>query len=109
MNTEDRAKEVGMARAESANMDNVRTARQIARELCADGRAISMDDVRAEMTKRHPGTVYGAWCGSVWVRGEFRPVGFTNSKVPGSHSNLLRLWQLRVVPVPAASSLEASR
>ena len=92
---EQRAAERGKALAASANYRNVELARQIARELCAGGREICADDVRVEMTKRFPDTVYGNWCGSIFKGDDFIATGFTKSKTKGSHANLLRTWTLK--------------
>lgn len=92
---EERAKARGQARAESANYRNVQLARMMAKELAGDGRAICADDVRASMLEHFPDTVFGNWMGSVFKGPEWVAVGFTKSKTPGSHANLLRTWRLK--------------
>lgn len=93
---EERAKERGIARAESANSRNVQLAREVARDVYLAGCVpISADDVRRRMEARFPDTVFGNWMGSVFRRSEWEPVGFTFSRTKGSHSNRLLTWRLR--------------
>lgn len=93
---EQRAAERGIARAGAAHYRDLQLAREIAKELyLGSGRPICADDVRAEMSRRFPDTVYGNWMGAVWKGQEWRPVGFTHSKTKNSHSNLLRTWVLK--------------
>lgn len=98
---EEKAKARGMARAASANYRNVQLAREVARDLARDGRAISMDQVREAMLLRHPEAMETEpgrkrnWLGSVWNTGEWVAVGLVKSNQAGAHRNLLRQWKLK--------------
>ena len=93
---EEKAKERGKARAESANYRDVQIARQIAKEafLCG-GLPVSADDVRRVMTRRFPDTAYGNWLGSCFRGNEWEPVGWVQSTHKGGHRRAIRTWRLK--------------
>lgn len=92
---EERAKARGQKRAASAHYRDLQIARDIAREIASRPLTICADDVRREMLRRFPDTVWKNWAGSIFSGPQWYPVGFTRSTVAGSHANLLRTWRLR--------------
>lgn len=94
---ESRAKARGMKLAGAARYRDLALARQVARELGADGRAVSGDDVRRVLGERHPETLEGNlnYLGAVWERKVWAPSGFVRSRTAGSHGNRLIAWRLR--------------
>ncbi len=92
-----KARDRGMARAESANWRNVQLAREAAKRAYSKlGRPISSDDIRNEAPELFEYTEGPKrnWMGSVWTE-EWRSVGMTRSRAEGSHGNLLRTWVLK--------------
>ncbi len=92
---EARARDRGMRVAASAHNRDLALARDIARELGADGSHVWADRVRVVLAERHPDIVPGNWLGALWERKLWKPVGFITSKTAGSHGNRLVLWVLR--------------
>lgn len=88
-----RAAERGIARAGAAHHTDLRLARQIARELGADGSEVWADRVREVMAERWPDITPGNWLGALFRGGEWEPAGLIRSKTVGSHANLLRTWR----------------
>ena len=84
-----RAAERGKARAGAAHHTDLRLAREIARELGADGSEVWADRVREVMAERWPDIEPGNWLGALFRGGEWRVVGFVRSKTAGSHGNRL--------------------
>lgn len=89
-----RARDEALESHESNHGDRLEECRAHLRMLCRSGRPwVCADDVRPlvrEMTA--PGESLN-WVGAVFRTDEWEPVGFTRSKVEGSHGNLLRTWR----------------
>ena len=88
-----RAAERGKALAASAHYRDLALAREIALELAQGGNVICADQVRLETLRRWPDIAWGNWAGSLFAGPRWRSVGFTRSRVDGSHGNLLRTWR----------------
>jgi hypothetical protein len=94
-----KARDRGMRLAASAHNRDLELAREIARELGADGSHVWADRVRVVLAERHPDITPGNWLGSLFRGKEWEPKGFVYSRTPGSHSNRLVRWALRKAEV----------
>ena len=89
-----RRKVAGMARAAGGRDGWLRYAREVAVSIARERGSVCADDVRAAGVQTPPNTSANIW-GSLFKDERFEFTGFTHSKRPEAHSNLIRLWMLR--------------
>lgn len=86
------ARDEGIRRVAVNNEQFLKVARAIAKQLCAERGAITMDDVRAacDLLPLHP----NAW-GSVFKDRAFQPTGeYRRSALVQGHGNRQMVWRL---------------
>ncbi len=66
--------------------------RLVALQLIDEQGSVSADDLRAAGVCTPPGAHFNVW-GSVFSDPRFEQDGYTQSKRPEAHANLLRLWR----------------
>lgn len=89
----ERRKRSGMARASEGRSIWLQHAREVAVAIAMQQGHVNADDVRAAGVETPPNTSPNIW-GMVFQEDRFRFLGYTHSKRPEAHSNLLRDWGL---------------
>ena len=95
----ERRKVAGMARAASAHGEWLEEVREVAVYLCKELGQCSADDLRLYGVKEPRDAHPNVW-GAVFVDSRFVFAGYTHSKRPEAHSNLIRLWRLALPTNP---------
>lgn len=90
----ERRKVDGMYRAAVGREGWLAYARGVAVRIAREQGTVNADDVRAAGVETPVGTSPNIF-GSIFSNGEFEQVGYTLSKRPTAHRNLLRVWRLR--------------
>ncbi len=89
-----RRRDEGRSRAVSRHADWLEQARRTAVRLCHEQGTVSADDLRAAGIEVPPDASANIF-GSIFNDSRFVQRGYTLSKRPEAHANLLRLWGLR--------------
>jgi hypothetical protein len=94
--SEQKKKELGMAKAASNNNHMLVHFRSLAFLLLATPSEISIDDVRAYADKIGFQYIPGNWCGSVFNTKDFEWTGkMKKAEHVGSHGRLVKTWRRR--------------
>lgn len=90
-----RAKERGIAKAESRAPKLAETVRAYLREIASDGRAVDIDDARDWLDSLGIEAPSPAWWGCIFRSTEWELVGFSPSRRPAKHAHRNSRWKLR--------------
>jgi hypothetical protein len=88
-----RRRNAGRTRASSRHAGWLEVARIVAVDICRRHGTVSADDLREAGIQTPAGASYNVW-GSVFNDPRFVHEGYTQSKRPEAHANLLRVWRL---------------
>ena len=89
----DLAKTRGMTLAAENRADLLETAREVALWLGRKGAAVTIDDVmKGIAVYNFEPHELGNAAGSVFVKSQWTPVGYTKSTRVSNHSRIVRLW-----------------